>query len=146
MNDRGRAPRIRGPGPSPARRDRASPVGPPARAPTHRLGLCRSHGRVSWVAMRTTTLTPLDLRRRLGEILDAASTGERFVIERGHRPLAMLVSVEDGRRLDEDAAERTRRALAALDRMAERARSRPDPWRPGGLTAVESIPLDPSRG
>ena len=95
--------------------------------------------------MRTTTLSPLDLRRRLGEILDAASTGERFVIERDHRPLAMLVSVEDGRRLDEDAAERTRRALAALDRMAERARSRPDRWRPGDLTAVETIHLDRSR-
>ena len=97
------------------------------------------------MTMRTTTLTPLDLRRRLGEILDAASTGERFVIERDHRPLAMLVSVEDGRRLDEDAAERTRRSLAALDRMAARARSRPDRWRPGDPTAVESIRLDRSR-
>jgi prevent-host-death family protein len=95
--------------------------------------------------MRTTTLTPLDLRRRLGQILDAASTGERFLIERDHRPLAMLVSVEDGRRLDEDREERIRRSLAALDRLTERARSNPNRWRPGDLTAVESIRLDRSR-
>ena len=44
-------------------------------------------------------ISPLDLRRSLGSILDAASAGERFLIERDHRPLAMLVSVEDGARL-----------------------------------------------
>ena len=94
--------------------------------------------------MRTTTLSPLDLRRRLGQILDAASTGERFLIERDHRPLAMLVSVEDGRRLDEDREERIRRSLAALDRMAERGKE----WaklHPGGPSALESIRLDRSR-
>ena len=66
------------------------------------------------------TITPLDLRRSLGAILDAASAGERFLVERDHRPVAMLVSVEDGRRLDEDEVERRRRALAALDRMVQR--------------------------
>lgn len=62
-------------------------------------------------------VTPLDLRRSLGAILDAASAGERFVIERDHRPLAMLVSVEDGRRLDPDPDELRRRRLAALERI-----------------------------
>ena len=63
------------------------------------------------------TVTALELRGRLGEILDAASAGERILIERDHRPMAVLVSVEDAGRLDEDGEARTRRALAALDRL-----------------------------
>lgn len=63
------------------------------------------------------TISPLDLRRQLGAILDAASAGERFLVERDHKPVAMLVSVEDGQRLDEDEGERRRRSLAALDRL-----------------------------
>ncbi len=63
-------------------------------------------------------ITPLDLRRSLGAILDAASAGERVVIERDRRPLAVLVSVEDGRRLDTDQDEVRRRRLAALERLA----------------------------
>jgi antitoxin (DNA-binding transcriptional repressor) of toxin-antitoxin stability system len=63
-------------------------------------------------------ISPLDLRRSLGRILDEASAGERFVIERDHRPMAMLVSVEDGRRLDEDAEARIARMDAALERLA----------------------------
>ena len=65
------------------------------------------------------TISPLDLRKQLGAILDAASAGERFLVERDQRPVAMLVSVEDGRRLDESEGERRRRALAALDRMVQ---------------------------
>lgn len=63
----------------------------------------------------------MDLRRSLGAILDAASAGERFLIERDHRPLAVLVSVEDARRLDESADALRRRRLAALDRLDELA-------------------------
>lgn len=62
-------------------------------------------------------VTPLDLRRSLGAILDAASAGERLVIERNGRPLAMLVSVEDGRRLDPDAEALRQRRTAAFDRI-----------------------------
>jgi|SRR5674476_25904 len=65
-------------------------------------------------------VTPLDLRRSLGAILDAASAGERLVIERNGRPLAMLVSVEEGRRLDPDAEALRLRRIAALDRIDER--------------------------
>jgi len=65
-------------------------------------------------------ITPLDLRRSLGSILDAASGGERFLIERDHRPLAMLVSVEDGARLDESKEEIRKRRLAAMARIDER--------------------------
>jgi prevent-host-death family protein len=63
-------------------------------------------------------VTPTDLRKSLGEILDAASAGEQILIERDHRPLAYLVSVEDGRRLDGEE-ERIARSLAALDRLEE---------------------------
>jgi prevent-host-death family protein len=86
--------------------------------------------------MRITT--PTDLRKRLGEILDAASAGERILIERDHKPLAYLVSVEDGRRLD-GQEERVARSLAALDRLAELrerwAREYPAP--DDGLTEAE---------
>ena len=63
-------------------------------------------------------ITPMDLRRSLGQILDEASAGERFVIERDHRPMAVLVSVEDGHRLEDDAEARRARTRAALDRLA----------------------------
>ena len=84
------------------------------------------------------TITPLDLRRSLGRILDQASAGERFVIERDHKPLAMLVSVEDGHRLDEDTEERLRRIDAALERLAalgDRLRERV-PDAPDAETAI----------
>jgi len=86
-------------------------------------------------------ITPLDLRRSLGAILDAASAGERFIIERDHRPLAMLVSVEEGRRLDPDADELRRRRLAALDRIDDfrRRMAIAHPVRPGDPDAVELI-------
>lgn len=86
-------------------------------------------------------VTPLDLRRSLGAILDAASAGERIVIERDHRPLAMLVSIEDGQRLDPDADEVRRRRLAALDRIDDfrRRMAIAHPPRPGDPDAVEVI-------
>jgi len=63
------------------------------------------------------TVSALDLRRRLGALLDAASAGERIVVERDRRPIAVLVSYEDAQRLDEDREARYRRTLAALDRL-----------------------------
>jgi antitoxin (DNA-binding transcriptional repressor) of toxin-antitoxin stability system len=93
------------------------------------------------------TITPLDLRRSLGAILDAASAGERFVVERDHRPLAMLVSIEDGRRLDEAADEIRKRRLAAIARMPElRERwERASPRPPGLPDAAELIRQERSR-
>lgn len=92
-------------------------------------------------------ISPLDLRRSLGSILDAASAGERFLVERDHRPLAMLVSVEDGARLDESVEERKKRALAAMARIdarrERRARLHPSP--PDAPDAVELIRRDRSR-
>ncbi len=90
------------------------------------------------------TISPLDLRRSLGAILDEASAGQRFLVERDHRPVAMVVSVEDGRRLDGDPEERRRRAVATLDRLealgrGQRARH------PDGPSAVDAVRLDRGR-
>lgn len=92
-------------------------------------------------------ISPLDLRRSLGAILDAASAGERFLIERDHRPLAMLVSIEDGERLDESADDLRERRLHALERLDEyrerMARLHPRP--PGFPDAVELLRQERSR-
>jgi antitoxin (DNA-binding transcriptional repressor) of toxin-antitoxin stability system len=90
------------------------------------------------------TVSPLDLRRGLGRILDAASAGERFLIERDHKPLAMLVSVEDGRRLDPDLAERRHRALAALDRLVVYG-ERMAELHPSTLSAVDAVRMERAR-
>jgi prevent-host-death family protein len=86
----------------------------------------------------------MDMRRRLGEILDAASAGERIMIERDHRPLAYLVSVEDGQRLDGDRQEGIARRLAALDRLSALGqRLRDEGFQlPGGMSAAEWIRWD----
>lgn len=84
------------------------------------------------------TITPLDLRRSLGQILDAASAGQRFLIERDHRPMAMLVSVEDGSRLEDDVEARIAKMDAAFERLAalgDRAGIN-DPNLPDAATAV----------
>jgi prevent-host-death family protein len=88
--------------------------------------------------MRTVTAT--ELRMKLGEILDAASAGERILIERDHKPLAYLVSVEDlESRITSDRDRRIERRLAALDRLVafgkEMREKYPEP--DDGLTYVE---------
>ena len=52
-----------------------------------------------------------------GHSLDEASAGERFVIERDHKPLAVLVSVEDAADLEGDPDERRARRLAAVEAL-----------------------------
>lgn len=93
------------------------------------------------------TVTAIELRGKLGELLDAASAGERILIERGRRPMAVLVSVEDAHRLDEDREARIKRGLAALDRLDEfRERmAREHPEAAGGPDAVTLIRHDRSR-
>ncbi len=95
--------------------------------------------------MRVTRISPLELRRSLGRILDAASAGERFLIERDHRPLAMLVSVEDGRRLDEDELARRQRALDALDRLVKLGEAIAREY-PAPLDAAAAVRLDREAG
>ena len=64
----------------------------------------------------------MDLRRKTGEWLDRASAGERIVIERDHRPMAMLVPYEDAGHLDQSEEEFRRRQDAAFDRLEEFAK------------------------
>lgn len=90
------------------------------------------------------TVSPLDLRRRLGQILDEASAGERFLIERDRKPLAMLVSVEEGSRLDLDPGTRRQRALEALDRLARHGQAMAE-RHPSELGAVDAVRLERAR-
>lgn len=90
------------------------------------------------------TVTAMDMRKRLGEILDAASAGERILIERDHRPLAYLVSVEEGERLEPDREAVIARRLAALDRLVEFGKEMREkyPEPDDGLTTAEWIRRD----
>lgn len=92
--------------------------------------------------MRTITAT--ELRQKLGELLDAASAGEPILIERDHRPLAFLVSYEDGRRVADRDDEKIKRQLQAVDEMVEFGKTwrRDHPWEPGEMTAAEWIRWD----
>lgn len=64
----------------------------------------------------------MDLRARMGELLDAACAGEHILVERGRRPLAVLVPYEDALKLQASPEDARARALAALDRLDELAR------------------------
>ena len=92
-------------------------------------------------------VTPTDMRKRLGEILDAASAGERILIERDHKPIAWLVSPEDGRRFDEVKEARIARSLAALDRLRDLSErlSSEYPTPDDGLTEAEWIQQERER-
>jgi prevent-host-death family protein len=85
------------------------------------------------------TVSAMDLRKRLGEMLDAASAGERILIERDHRPLAYLISVEDAQRLDPDREELLARQTAAFERLRAHAEEmRGKEYQPDdGLTDTE---------
>lgn len=89
----------------------------------------------------------MDMRKRLGEILDAASAGERILIERDHRPLAYLVSVEEGRRLGASTDETRRRRFAALDRLEVFAEemAKKYPPQPGDPDAATAVRMDRDR-
>src|SRR3954469_14332263 len=92
-------------------------------------------------AMRTVTAS--GLRRRLGQILDAASAGKRFLIERNRQPVAMLISIEDGQQLADEAGRRAQ-AMAALERL-EALGARFERERPSGLSVVDAIRLERAR-
>ena len=89
----------------------------------------------------------MTLRAKLGEILDAASARERILIERDHKPMALLVPFEDAGRLETDERERIARSLSALDRLdALRERlARERVFDPDAPDAVAAIRLDRAR-
>ncbi len=67
-------------------------------------------------------ITALQLRARLGEALDHASSGERIIIERDHQRIAAIVPIEDAMLLDGKGDEARRRKQAAMQRIDARAR------------------------
>jgi prevent-host-death family protein len=88
------------------------------------------------------TVSAMSVRKRFGELLDAAASGERIVIERDRRPLAYLVSVEDGLRLDGPSPQVVAGRLAALDRLAALAADQTVQTAPG---AAEEVRADRDR-
>lgn len=93
--------------------------------------------------MRVVTAT--QLRAKLGEILDAASAGEKILIERDHKPLAYLISPEEEAARDASEREaRIERQLRALDELVEFGKEmrRKDPPKPGDLSAAEWVRWD----
>lgn len=92
------------------------------------------------------TITAMDLRRRLGEVLDRASAGERIVVERDRRPMAVLVPYEDAIRLEESRDERRARAIAALDRLEAVAQRWRETAGGKGTDAAVAIRAERTRG
>jgi antitoxin (DNA-binding transcriptional repressor) of toxin-antitoxin stability system len=90
------------------------------------------------------TVTAMDMRKRLGEILDAASAGEMILIERDHKPLAFLVSFEEGQRMTQRDEALVEERLAALDQLVALGKEwrRTHPQQPGEMTAAEWIRWD----
>jgi len=94
------------------------------------------------------TITAMQLRRKMGEWLDRASAGERIVIERDHRPMALLVPYEDGTRLDQPDEGMIRRREAAFDRLEAFAKRMAiaHPRQPGDLDAAAAIRWERDHG
>ena len=86
----------------------------------------------------------MDMRKRLGEILDAASAGEKILIERDHKPLAYLISYEEGQRTAARDEKKIKRQLQAIDEMLEFGKEwrRNHPPQPSDLSATEWIRWD----
>ncbi len=89
----------------------------------------------------------MDMRKHLGEILDAVEAGERIRIERDRRLMAFLVPIEDGRRLSDASDEIRARRLQALEDIvdfAERMRAK-YPEADGAPDAATAVRLDRDR-
>jgi len=57
--------------------------------------------------MTTATITTMNLRERIGDILNRVRyTGERFIVERKGEPIAAIIRVEDLERLERLELER----------------------------------------
>lgn len=87
----------------------------------------------------------MDLRKRLGETLDRAAAGERIVIERDRRPMAVLLpyspeALDD--ETDEERRERVDAALESLRRLGDRIRE----TYAGGPDAATAVRMDRDHG
>ncbi len=99
-----------------------------------RLGRWLSYRYKSSMIAGMKTVTALDLRRHVGQLLDEASAGERIVIERAGQPLCALVPLRDLEATD--PAAKLKRQLAALDELRRLARRYPAPE---GFDAVDEV-------
>jgi prevent-host-death family protein len=91
------------------------------------------------------TISAMELRRKLGETLDRAAAGERIVVERDRRPLAVIVPYSEAVPEEESRAERRERRRRALEQLAafgERMRLR----YPGGPDAAAAVRWDRDHG
>ncbi len=87
----------------------------------------------------------MELRKRLGETLDQAAAGERIVIERGRKPMAILMPYSAAALEDETIGQRLERVDAAFEslrRLGKRIRAS----NPDGPDAVTSIRMDRDHG
>jgi prevent-host-death family protein len=71
------------------------------------------------------SVSALDVRRRFGEIVDAAAGGERIVIERAGQPIAALVPLADLALVDPERRKAER--LAAIEDIRRYAKTHPFP-------------------
>ena len=69
------------------------------------------------------SVTALEVRRKFGEIVDAAAGGERIVIERAGQPIAAIVPLSDLALVDPERRKAER--LAALEDIRRWARTHP---------------------
>ncbi len=70
------------------------------------------------------TVTALELRQSMGKVIDIIrSTGEPVVLERGRKPVAVLISLQDfeERFVEKDAAQARQKLLAEIDSIARRS-------------------------
>ncbi len=87
----------------------------------------------------------MELRKRLGETLDHAAAGERIVIERDRKPMAVLLPYSVAAIEDETVEQRLERVAAAFEslrRLGKRIRAS----NPDGPDAVTSIRMDRDHG
>jgi prevent-host-death family protein len=70
-------------------------------------------------------VSALDVRRKFGEIVDAAANGERIVIERAGQPVAALVPLADLALVDPERRKAER--MAALEELRRYVRAHPAP-------------------
>jgi antitoxin (DNA-binding transcriptional repressor) of toxin-antitoxin stability system len=92
-------------------------------------------------------VTAMDMRKRLGQILDAVAAGERIRIERDHKAMAYLVPVQDGQRLTAVSDELRERRLRALDEIAEFAQRMRQKYPDSGaaVDAATAVRMDRDR-
>ena len=69
------------------------------------------------------SVSALDVRRRFGQIVDAAAAGERMVIERAGQPIAAIVPLADLALVDPERRKAER--LKAVDEIVRKAKREP---------------------